>query len=56
MANRKYQILRHFDDSPQMPAGYPAMMLLSFFPPLWFMVMHKQIEKYKATQEGIALA
>ncbi|MBL7817932.1 MAG: alkane 1-monooxygenase [Saprospiraceae bacterium] len=42
-ATRKYQILRHFDESPQMPAGYPAMMLLALVPPLWFRVMHKQI-------------
>ena len=56
MASRKYQVLRHFDESPQMPTGYPGMMLLSFFPPLWFKVMHKQIEKYKATIEGAALA
>ncbi len=47
MANRKYQILRHFDDSPQMPTGYPGMMLLALFPPLWFMVMHKQIKYYE---------
>lgn len=48
MANRKYQVLRHFDDSPQMPAGYPGMMLLALIPPLWFRVMHRQIEKYRA--------
>jgi alkane 1-monooxygenase len=29
MASRKYQILRHFDQSPQMPTGYPGMMVLS---------------------------
>ena len=42
-ANRKYQLLRHFDQSPQMPTGYPGMMLLALFPPLWFWVMHKRI-------------
>lgn len=56
MANRKYQVLRHFDNSPQMPTGYPGMMVLSTIPPLWFAVMHKQIDKYKATTEGMALA
>lgn len=56
MASRKYQILRHFDYSPQMPTGYPGMMVLALFPPLWFKVMHRQIEKYKATAEGVALA
>jgi alkane 1-monooxygenase len=56
LANRKYQVLRHFDESPQMPTGYPGMMLLSLIPPLWFKVMHRQIEKYRATSEGVALA
>jgi len=56
MANRKYQILRHFYESPQMPTGYPGMMVLSLFPPLWFKVMNAQIDRYKATQQGIALA
>lgn len=56
MANRKYQVLRHFDFSPQMPTGYPGMMVLALFPPLWFKVMHKQIAKYRATTEGQALA
>ncbi len=56
MASRKYQVLRHFDYSPQMPTGYPGMMVLALFPPLWFKVMHKQIAKYRATSEGEALA
>ncbi len=55
-ASRKYQVLRHFDDSPQMPAGYPAMMLLSLVPPLWFKVMHKQIADYRTTIKGLDLA
>lgn len=44
-SNRKYQVLRHHDDSPQMPTGYPGMMLLSLLPPLWFNVMNKKIEQ-----------
>jgi alkane 1-monooxygenase len=56
MASRKYQILRHFDESPQMPTGYPGMMVLSLIPPLWFSVMNKQVEKYKAGLQGASLA
>jgi alkane 1-monooxygenase len=56
MASRKYQVLRHFDQSPQMPTGYPGMMVLALVPPLWFAVMHKEIAKYKATEAGAALA
>jgi alkane 1-monooxygenase len=55
MASRKYQILRHFDESPQMPTGYPGMLLLSLVPPLWFKVMHKRIDGYKHTQMGVEL-
>jgi len=42
-ANRKYQVLRHFDESPQLPAGYPGSMLLALVPPLWFHVMNKRV-------------
>ncbi len=42
-ASRKYQVLKHWDESPQLPTGYPGMMLLSLVPPLWFYVMDKRI-------------
>lgn len=45
-ANRKYQVLRHFDDTPQMPYGYPGAMLLAWIPPLWFKIMDKEVAKY----------
>jgi alkane 1-monooxygenase len=48
LASRKYQLLRHHDDAPQMPAGYPGMMILSLFPPAWFYVMHKRIKQFDA--------
>jgi alkane 1-monooxygenase len=47
MASRKYQILRNIDNAPQMPTGYPGMMLLSLFPPIWFKIMHAQMNKQK---------
>ena len=45
LASRKYQVLRHHDNSPQMPTGYPGMILLSLFPPLWFYIMNRRIKK-----------
>ncbi len=42
---RKFQILRHHDDSPQMPTGYPGMILLSFVPTLWFKIMHPKLNR-----------
>lgn len=44
LASRKYQVLRHHDDAPQMPTGYPGMMILSLIPPLWFRVMNHRVE------------
>ena len=46
-SGRKYQVLRHFDDAPQMPTGYPGMMLTALIPPLWFKIMHKRIENHQ---------
>ncbi len=46
-ANRKYQILRHFDEAPQLPLGYPGSMILSLIPPLWFKVMNPRIANLK---------
>ena len=45
LASRKYQVLRHHDDSPQMPTGYPGMMILSLIPPIWFYVMNRRIKQ-----------
>jgi alkane 1-monooxygenase len=45
LASRKYQILRHHDDAPQLPTGYPGSMLLALIPPVWFYVMNRRIRK-----------
>jgi alkane 1-monooxygenase len=46
LASRKYQVLRNMEEAPQMPTGYPGMIVLSLFPPVWFSIMHKQMKKY----------
>lgn len=46
IASRKFQVLRYFENTPQMPTGYPGMMLLSLFPPLWFNVMNKRAKEF----------
>jgi len=38
-ARRRYQVLRHHDDSPQLPAGYATMFVLALVPPLWRRIM-----------------
>jgi alkane 1-monooxygenase len=52
LASRKYQVLRHHDDSPQMPTGYPGMMILSLFSPAWFYVMNRRIKKLAITNNS----
>lgn len=46
-ASRPYQTLRHFDESPQLPAGYPVMILMSLVPQLWFKRMNKRLENWQ---------
>ena len=47
-ASRPYQVLRHFDESPQLPAGYALMIIMAFVPPLWFAVMNPRLERWQA--------
>ncbi len=42
-STRKYQVLRHFEESPQLPLGYPASIIASLLPPVWFGLMNKKI-------------
>ena len=42
-ADKKYQILDHIEESPQMPFGYPLMIIVALFPPLWFKLMDGRI-------------
>ena len=46
LASRKYQVLRHHEDAPQLPTGYPGSMLLATIPPLWFAIMDRQMQRY----------
>ncbi len=50
LASRKYQVLRHHDDAPQMPTGYPGMMILSLVPPVWFYIMNNRIKNLTREQ------
>ncbi|HFT4723316.1 TPA: alkane 1-monooxygenase AlkB1, partial [Pseudomonas aeruginosa] len=50
-AKRPYQVLRHYDDSPQMPSGYAGMVVLALIPPLWRAVMDPKVRAYYAGEE-----
>ncbi|MET8530125.1 alkane 1-monooxygenase [Micromonospora sp. NPDC005172] len=44
---RRYQTLRSFDSSPQLPAGYATMVVVALLPPLWRRVMdHRVLAHY----------
>ena len=40
---RPYEQLRTVHDAPQLPAGYPAMVVLALVPPLWFAAMDPRL-------------
>lgn len=40
---RRYQVLRHFDESPQLPTGYFGMTVIAMVPPLWKKMMHPRL-------------
>ncbi|PTU32478.1 alkane 1-monooxygenase [Stenotrophobium rhamnosiphilum] len=40
---RRYQSLRHFEEAPQLPSGYTALVPVTYFPALWFMLMDRRV-------------
>jgi len=49
-AGKHYPLLDSLPDSPQMPTGYPGMMLLAAVPPLWRRSMHPRLDDIGATR------
>lgn len=43
LASRHYSELRHYDNVPQLPASYAAMILVAMVPPLWKRVMDPRV-------------
>ncbi|TXT59527.1 MAG: Alkane 1-monooxygenase [Promethearchaeota archaeon] len=44
---RRYQLLRHWEDAPQLPTGYAGMVLLALIPPLFKRIMNPMIQEWK---------
>lgn len=40
---RRYQVLRTFEESPQLPLGYGTMVVVAALPPLWRKVMDHRV-------------
>lgn len=53
LASRSYDQLRHYDDVPQLPAGYATMILLSLVPPLWRRLMDRRVDAWNERREDI---
>ncbi|MGC1242141.1 MAG: alkane 1-monooxygenase [Chryseosolibacter sp.] len=49
-AYKRYQVLNHYDESPQLPFGYPTMIILALVPPLWFSIMNRRLERWQGEQ------
>jgi alkane 1-monooxygenase len=55
-ASKKYQVLASLEDAPQLPTGYPGMMLLSLVPPLYFALMDPRLERMVASNAALERA
>ncbi|MEL7003877.1 MAG: alkane 1-monooxygenase, partial [Bacteroidota bacterium] len=54
-AIKRYQVLNHYDESPQLPSGYSTMIIIALFPPLWFGLMNKRLERWQDTSLKMAV-
>ncbi len=43
---RRYQALRHYDESPELPSGYATMIALAYLTPLWRRVMDPRVRTH----------
>lgn len=53
-ALKPYQVLDHCDESPQLPFGYPTMILIALVPPLWFSMMDRRLEEWQRSANLVA--
>ena len=51
-AARRYQVLRHHHEAPQLPCGYASLVLLALLPPLWRRFMDPRVAAWKAAETG----
>ncbi len=43
---RRFQALRHFDESPQLPSGYASMLIPAYIPWLWYRQIDPLVVKH----------
>jgi alkane 1-monooxygenase len=54
-SHKPYQVLNHYDESPQLPFGYPTMIIIALLPPLWFRMMNKRLEQWQGVHQTLPL-
>jgi alkane 1-monooxygenase len=47
LATLPYTLLKNHDEAPQLPSGYPAMIVLALTPPLWFQIMNPKVQAWE---------
>lgn len=47
VASKRYQVLDHLGDAPQLPAGYGTMLLVAMVPPLWRRMMDPRVVAWR---------
>lgn len=47
--DRRYPLLQTYgeDEAPQLPYGYPMMVLMALIPPVWFRVMNRRVKDWR---------
>jgi len=49
---KPYQTLLSLEDSPNLPHGYTVMLMMSFFPKMWFRIMDPLVDEYELKKKG----
>jgi alkane 1-monooxygenase len=47
-AYKRYQALNHYDESPQLPFGYPTMIMIALVPPAWFALINPRLKEWES--------
>jgi alkane 1-monooxygenase len=55
-ASKRYQVLSHLGDAPQLPAGYGTMLLVALVPPVWRHMMDPRVEAWRREHGAVPSA
>lgn len=51
---RPYHLLKHHDNSPELPGGYASMIFPALLPPLWFAIVHPRLKKWEGNRLAVS--